>query len=99
MSALDELLKELERERDDWHKLADERAAEIVRLTAELRKYEPSDGVMHRELAFIEAIAAAKDIVGKLKAEEFIGLDDVNRWLALPVVKATQIVKATRVKQ
>lgn len=63
-------------------------------LKAQLREYEPSDGMMHEILAHHQAIADAAEILGKLKAEEMIGLDDVNRWLALPVVaQARKAVK------
>jgi len=37
-----------------------------------------------------EAIREAAGILAKLKAEEMIGLDDVNRWLQLAVVVAAR---------
>lgn len=90
MSALTDLLEayeqtiaELEHERDA--------------LKAELRKYEPSDGVMHQLLAYREAIVEAarllKPISGpgtehiEIKHEDWVAM---SAWLDLPVVKATR---------
>lgn len=154
MRSDEDYVRGLERERDMWHRLADERSAEIVRLKhweeaytedtralqrerdeakaeargyeaerdeaiqerdaierinsqlhvdldelrAELRKYEPSDGVMHRELAFIEAIREAAGLLVNLTAfaHQFPGSTPeairtgAKAWLALPVVKAVK---------
>jgi len=117
----------LRAERDDWHKLADERSAEIVRLTAavenyalkndeleralkqareelhpvdeaqsneatalarvaeleaELRQYEPSDGVMQQRLAMTEAIREAAALLQHCA--------DAKEWFALPAVVAAR---------
>lgn len=106
--------QDLRRERNDWHKLADERSAEIVRLTtelseakeerddcarealelkAELRKYVPSDGVMHQILDYTLTIReAAEAIDGMLTWKDCApGLIKVfNNWLARPVVVAAR---------
>jgi hypothetical protein len=72
----------------------DELELERDQLKAELRKYEPSDGVMHQLLAYYDAISEAADIMAAIKTETGFGLDQVDRWLTLPAV--TQARKALR---
>lgn len=68
--------EELERERDE--------------LKAELRKYEPSDGVMQQLLALNEAIAEAAKLFQALVEHKIVFHDKFKAWLALPVVKAAR---------
>jgi hypothetical protein len=66
--------------------------AELVKLEHELRKYEPSDGVMAQLLGLNECIREAARIfelltLGKPGFER-LTLADLLDWLALPAVKA-----------
>lgn len=60
-------------------------------LLAELRRYEPSDGVMHQRLAHVEAIrAAARLIINRAEHSLDGPTVDESAWLVLPVVVAAR---------
>lgn len=103
-----DVVKALQASRDDWHKLADERSAEltnvidenkqaaraIAELEAELRKFVPSDGVMHQLLDYTLTIREAANAFESIQAgwPRVYGLHVViiENWLALPVVVAAR---------
>lgn len=79
---------------DELEQLAEQRAVDIAALLAELRNYEPSDGVMQQRLAMTDAIREVAPLVEAYVNEQSgwqTPVDEKARaWLALPVVKAAR---------
>lgn len=73
---------ELANAREDYAEVALERDE----LKAELRKYVPSDGVMHQRLGDQLAIDEAATLFEQWQAGNLVGRESIATWLALPAV-------------
>lgn len=63
---------------------------EVAELKAELRKYEPSDGVMFKLIALQQTIADAAELFETTKATRHHDQERIQAWLARPGVQATR---------
>lgn len=76
-------------ERDNVESEAEALKLRLEEAEAKLRKYEPSDGVMHQQLGMLLAIREAAELLDEAcgilgRPEEYVRA--VSTWLELPVV-------------
>lgn len=68
----------------------EEAESRVRNLEAELRKYEPSDGEMHQQLAFTEALREAVDLVAAERPTTRAWQAKAEASLELPVVRSAR---------